>query len=407
MLEVAKLKASAQQLLQNRWGGELTAKMPVNWEDLLVIPGADAGILDKIPALLNTLLERQLPDGRIPLTTTPGDYRCLPPILGGLLGHLFRQELLVDEHLDYLERIFPQLLRAQRYWFTHRDPLEEGLVVIYHPEEFVFPHATSWDLPLEDLAIRQGWPDIFLHTDINEQHANRLDLYQRLFEQESKQAAQTNWSAHQFAVQSPGQNAILLWSNEALLEMGNHFGIDLQDLLEWQELGIHMMNEKLWDKEYGIYRAYDLKREETLLSGSIDGLLPLIADIPSQEQAEIMRQAFLLNFRQEGAWWSATNSLFADATQRDQPGRGGVSLWSNWLLHYGFLKYDFSDLAQRLLRDSLQLVSEFGYHLHFKADRHAIEHLGIGPGNLPGAVGLSWDLLRAYETFSVVKAPGE
>jgi hypothetical protein len=172
------------------------------------------------------------------------------------------------------------------------------------------------------------------------------------------------------------------------MAMGKLIRRNISEIIQWNELTIYSMNEQLWDEEYGIYRGYDLNTKALPLSGSIGGLMPLLAGIPVQEQAEAMLGALRLNFEKADFYKLATNSLYADATQIEKPGRGAISLLMNWFLFQGLSRFDLIEFAEQIKKDIMTLVSEYGYYLHYQPKHDKVKNCGIGKGDNPFAAAI-------------------
>ncbi|NUO00797.1 MAG: hypothetical protein HUU01_09285 [Saprospiraceae bacterium] len=130
-------------------------------------------------------------------------------------------------------------------------------------------------------------------------------------------------------LEDPFFNAMLIWSNEHLIRIGGLLREDVQEIIEWNDLAIWSMNEKLWDENAGGYLPYDLNRESTTEEISINSFLPLAAGIPTQEQAEMMHETLVKKALSANAWTL------------------------NWLLYKGLLRYEMRETAVDLKRETL------------------------------------------------------
>lgn len=315
------------------------------------------------------------------MPSSDGALLC-PPFTGIVLWNLYQQ--MEDRTLvrQVLSSFFPQAVLHHRHWYNNRDSKDEGLLCLVHPNESPLPKALTWDDLLDNRPARKV-----------ESATEKRYRYGGATSGRTSEEVLSDISG--FAVQDPFHNALLCLSNECLIRIGEVLRKDVLELVEWNELSVFSMNDKLWDEEYGIYRAYDMVEGKTILSGSVSGIMPMIAAIPTQEQAEAMRATLTANFIREGYRMIATNSLYADRTEVDKPYRGAIHLWYNWLLFQGLRRYDFEDLALILLKDTLDLVEEYGFHNIFNPRKSAVAHLGIGPGAQAVAAGLYLNLIEA------------
>ncbi|MBK6949405.1 MAG: hypothetical protein IPH16_16245 [Haliscomenobacter sp.] len=131
----------------------------------------------------------------------------------------------------------------------------------------------------------------------------------------------------------------------------------------------------------------------------MSGWMPLISSIPDQANAEAMRVSFEANFLDEDYRLCASQPIHANQTDFQAPGKGALHLWENWLLYQGLLQFDFSDLAQRVRKDTLELMEEYGFHLFFHPQRSRIEHLGLDQGNEAAAASIFLELLQGGPFF--------
>ncbi len=126
-------------------------------------------------------------------------------------------------------------------------------------------------------------------------------------------------------VQQPLFLTLLTWSNECLIKTGHLLGVDVLPMLQWHELTIHSMNEKLWDAKGGGYHACETATGKWQPTTGLQRFLPLAGEIPTQEQAEQMLQCI-------------------EKTWRLLP----INVWEGWLLYKGLKRYDFHQTAKRL-----------------------------------------------------------
>lgn len=126
----------------------------------------------------------------------------------------------------------------------------------------------------------------------------------------------------------------LTWSNESLIKLGHQLGADVLEVIQWHELTIFSMNERLWNEAQGNYQSHDSAKTNAFATP----FLPMAGEIPTQDQAEDM----LLQLE---------SALF----------RQNVSVLEIWLLHRGMLRYDFEDIAAKLRRRILHCCEEYGF----------------------------------------------
>ncbi|MDX1940644.1 MAG: hypothetical protein SFU99_08830 [Saprospiraceae bacterium] len=170
--------------------------------------------------------------------------------------------------------------------------------------------------------------------------------------------------------QDPVFLTLLSWSNESLIKIGHTLGEDVLEIIQWHELTIYSMNEKLWNELNG-YKIFKFTTKEFQQCKGLEPFLPLAAEIPTQDQAEYM----LLKLERD---------LFT------RP----INLWESWLLYQGLLRYDFIELAAKLRRFLWESMTEFGCYENFDA-LTGEPILGKNKAQSPVAAALMIDLLKA------------
>lgn len=172
-------------------------------------------------------------------------------------------------------------------------------------------------------------------------------------------------------LQDPVFLALLTWANESLIKIGHTLGEDVLEIIQWHELTIYSMNEKLWDETIGGYKAFHIITQELQSLEGLRTFLPLAGEVPTQDQAECM----LMELERD---------LFAHP----------INIWEGWLLYQGLLRYDFNDLAAKLRRFLWESVTEFGCYENFNAQTGE-PILGINKAQSPVAAALMIDILKA------------
>ena len=290
----------------------------------------------------NQLFRGQCADGMVPATGNSAAVSL--PVQGLLLARLWQANRHQWAALEPVLRLaFAKARDQHRYLYASRDPEENGLLVIRYAGEDGFG-----DNPAYDFASGGQYQDPFFNT----------------------------W---------------LSWSNEGLITLGNFLGEDVMEIVEWHELTIHSMNERLWDERVGLYGAYDVDGRRLIRLDTLASMLPLAAEVPTQEQAERLLDQL------SGRDWGHTgdyrySSCRPGATMADYSGgwRGLVWLSLNWMLHQGLMRYEFTAAAARLRKETLQLIAAYGFHDAYDTRVTADDrHKGIGSPSSPSAASLA------------------
>ena len=171
-------------------------------------------------------------------------------------------------------------------------------------------------------------------------------------------------------LQDPFFLSLLVWSNENLIQIGHVLQEDVLDIIQWNELTIYSMNEKLWNAAQRTYLAYDRQTEDFVLPDFTQIFAPMLGEIPTQERAE---------------------EMFIDI-QRTYLRAERMNVWELWLLRRGLLRYDFKDLAAHIRQRILQAVKAHGFYENFDVKSGNPIQIANGPAALTAI--LTIDLLK-------------
>lgn len=330
-----------------------------NWDELFMVLGLAYFKPEKAIILFEENLSR-LPSEKEPETSqSVQNILLLPPLHGYLLNRIY--ELIDDKAAKkaFLERNYSRVLAFHRYLYAHRDPREEGILFIRHPKESGISKAPVWDTFYPSIAPKKG-----------------------------KEGT--------FAVQDPLFNALLVLSNEFLIKLGGLLKIDVLEVIHWNELTIYSLNEKLWEEERGIYNAYDLNADAIITVSSIVGILPLVGEVPTQDQAECILctlESSLFGGKSNAQYLFPTNSMHTDSFAFQENWKGAVNMISNWMLVEGLLRYDMDELANKVKADMLEILSKYGFFEYYDPRKRGLKSIGYGRMEDPVSAAICIDLL--------------
>lgn len=256
------------------------------------------------------------------------------PVHGGLLLRIFSMVRSKKVSTSFIHEAFERLLQYLTSLYDTFDPLDACLAVTNDP-------------------ARLGWP----FNAVWQTGAARID---------------------------PVFNTLLIWSNEALIQIGQALKQDLTALIQWHELSIYAMNEYLWNDRLGLYLPYDLHGKSQIPTGYLGALLPMLAEIPTQEQAER-----LLQHLEKGAWQQERYLAAMLPGEDSATGHTAIDLFSNWMLYQGLLRYDMYEAAARVKNDTLALANDQGIFECY----HPATGEGLRGYNSPYAAALLSDML--------------
>ena len=435
---------TAKTVLLNNWTGAFTKPAPNlyphqwNWDAGFIALGYAHFDLDKAEQELRSLFRGQWSTGMLPQIIFGQEKEAqyfpgpsfwqtqraqaapdspltsgisMPAVHGFILWRIYQIAAAKDEEraIRLLKEFFPKIYHLHQYFYTYRDPNQEGLVYIRHPWEGGTDNSPIWDSVLARIKVEEldippyqrkdlQKPDAAKHRPTNldyDRYVYLVDLFRK-----NQYDDLAIYEKCPFLIQDPLFNAILIWSNESLIKIGHLLGEDVSELISWNELSIYSMNEKLWDAERGMYNAYDLANDQLIEVHTSSGLMPMIGEVPTQEQAEQMLltlegPAFQLNH--PDFYTCPTYSLTAANIDYQKYWRGPIWINMNWLLYHGLLRYDMEEAAQIIKQNSLALIKEFGFHEYFDPRKKEVENLACGTDQFSWTAALCIDLLAEDE----------
>ncbi len=336
---------------------------------------------------LQVFLRYQQEDGLIPNFVGFGGKPVAsdvlaPPLPAIVLYQLYEFAPDKRKALSWVQRLYPLVYRYHAYIYQYRDPLEEGLPFIWHPAESGF------------LAHE------LLDGSVDVAEWNRLLEEGMRFDVKSGEM----FRHHTFLVQDPMFLSLLTWANECLIKLGGLIRRDISELLNWHELTTYSINQKLWQAPSNQYTAYNIFGESRIELDSIRAFLPLVGEIPTQEQAELLLRRME---SRDFAGAMQDNYLFPSrATGQQVPnglleGKSAVQLDFNWMIIKGLLRYDFDEMAAKMERDSLDLVWHSGFWDGYDPVRYEAGPRGLGFQYSPKTASLLIDLLIRKKGWAI------
>ena len=431
----------AKEVLENNWTGQFTKPAPNlyphqwNWDAGFIAIGYAHYDIDKAMAELRSLFRGQWKNGLVPQivfrpeSESDGQYFpgadfwqshlsnnapekprtsgiTMPPVHGFVLWRIY--ELAEDKAKAkaFLKEMFPKVLALHNYLYTCRDPHDEGLIYVQHPWEPGTDNSPTWDEALSKIDPSKLDIPTYERKDLQHKKAAAhrptdldYDRYIYLVDQYRRQGYEDEKisKTSPFLIQDPLFNSILVWSNKCLIEIGTLLGEDIGVLFEWNELTTYMMNEKLWNEETHLYDAWDIHANQRIPIETSSGLMPLIGNIPTQEQAELMLRVLhsekFSGRAEEELYLCPTCSVLSPSFNPEKYWRGPVWVNMNWLLCFGVSNYDFDKTADQFRDDTLELISKYGFYEYFDPRRSITENAGYGTDQFSWTAALCIDFL--------------
>ena len=357
-----------------------------NWDSCFTAIGQAYFDEDRAWTEMETLFAHQWPDGMVPHIIfhvyddgyfpgpdvwntnrpTPTSGITQPPIAGFALRQLFERSTDRAAAERRARALLPKVEKWLAWFYANRDPRGEDLVAILHPWEAGRDNSIDWDEAFD----RVPTDGIAPYTRRDTQHADpahrptkaQYDRYLWLVEHFRK----LGWDnaklhdASPFQVVDPGFNAILIRVCQDIAVVAEALGDEatLARNRDRAARGLAAL-ERLWSDRHGQYLCLDRTTGELIDSASIGGLIPVFAGIPQQRAATIgrviQRQASKLKYI------VASHDPDDARFEQKRYWRGPVWLVVNYLIVDGLRIAGERDVADQVLRSSLDLIEQSGF----------------------------------------------
>lgn len=329
-----------------------------------------------------------------------------PPVLGWVLGELYKFTKADPRTLQFITEVYDAAYLAHQYLYENRDPHNEGLVYICHNWESGTDNTPVWDTiwetmdsPQYELKRKDNLHIAASHRPSNREYQHYIHLIE-LFKSWNYDDAMTSEKSP-FLVQDPLFNAMLIASNQSLIELGELLGktSEVSQLKKWNTLSKASYETKLYDPELKGYIYYDLRNDRPLRHISSSSFTGLFAGIPSPERAADI----VSNFK-NGKFSGANNELLLCSSFNPESShfdpkkywRGPIWINLNWLIYKGLQQYKEDDVAKTIKKDTLYLMEKYGFYEYFDPRKDEDKKLteGYGGKNFSWSAALTIDLLK-------------
>ncbi len=284
-----------------------------------------------------------------------------PPLVASMVLKMIKiakDEKLAEENLKIL---FPKILAYHRWFHNFRDPEHTGVVACIHPWETGRDNAREWDPALE--AIKTDHIPAYTRKDTHfvDQAERPTDLdYDRyvalIMYLTSHQYDRSLYFEAPFRVADIGTNCILLRANKDLAELARRLGKtaiarELLHIIERQKRGIQKL---LQGTHSGFFYSKNLVTRRRLRKPGAMAFIPFYAGLKGKTEG----QAQINSFDQ----WAGQVRYMCPSLNPDSPDFEQTRYWSgpvwavvNYLLIDGFNRAGFTDHAEKLKEDTLEL----------------------------------------------------
>jgi hypothetical protein len=325
-----------------------------------------------------------------------------PPVFGFILSMM--AERLQDDpgFMELLRDIYPKVVAFHRYLYQYRDPHQEGLVYIHHNWESGTDNSPLWDEVLDNIDVSTARDVSSLRRDLktvdaaqrptNENYKRYIylvDLFRSCDYEDSRIYKQCP-----FIIQDVLFNAMLIRSNEGLMELAGLLGYDTSEIADWNRRSVQSLNEKCWDAGSGFFYDIDMKQDKQIPIKVSNGFMPLFAGACTQAQAELLRDRLSVYFKDGGFTLCPSCAVDEAAFNPVKYWRGPIWINVNWMLYHGLKRYGFHEEAGQVMEDSKRLIEETGFYEYFdpRPDIPRGER-GLGGNHFSWSAALYLDLL--------------
>ncbi len=251
--------------------------------------------------------------------------RSQPPV-GSIVCNLIYKKY---QEKWFLREVYENLLSWNRWWESARD--NQGYL-----SWGTFPHPREIDPPNKQAAKFESGLDnspLFDDAIFNEQ-------------------------TYKLELASVGLMSLYIADCRHLIEIAQALGRDedIDEIRTRAEKYTKKLNE-LWDEKSGIYRDKDLTTGKLSSHLAPTNFYPLIAKVPTQQQAQRMIDEHFFNPDEFYGEW------MIPSISRDDPGFGDNSYWRgriwapmNFLVYLGLRNYDLDKARKELAEKSLNLL---------------------------------------------------
>ncbi|MBD8065133.1 hypothetical protein IC608_06575 [Devosia sp. PTR5] len=366
-----------------------------NWDSCLTALGLAAISQDRAWTEIETLFEHQWPDGMVPQIVfhvpsdtyfpgpdiwqtnrpTPTSGITQPAVAGFAVRRLF--DRAQDRHTDRAmaetrSRALLHKIDAWHAWFyRNRDPHGEGLVAILHPWEAGRDNSVDWDEALAQVPTSGITPYRRRDTD----HANPAhrptDAQYDAFVWLVEHFRRLGWDnsllhdASPFRVVDPAFNAILIRSCADLAAVAEALGEKTlaQRNRAWAQRSLDAL-DALWHVSSQRYQGFNRATGERIDSRSIGGLLPILAAIPPARAAAIAGQIAAMG--EQMHFLVPSHDPGAPGYEAQRYWRGPIWLITNFLIENGLRQAGQTEVADRIVRSSLDLIEKSGFAEYYE-----------------------------------------
>ncbi len=416
------LRRGAARVLIDNWTGTSTVPSRSlyphqwSWDSAFIAIGLRHLSVRRAQQELESLLAAQWADGRIPhivfnaavphdayfpspdfwqssraghatgAPTAPETSGIVQPPVHALAAWLVHEaDPAESARRGFLHRLYPRLAAWHDYLHTRRALGDGALVAVVHPWEPGMDNSPCWDKALQ--RVEPAPPEAFRRADLNHGHPSDrptdLDYgrYVRLATDYREAGYDDRTAPHQFAVEDPAFNTLLIVSELALGKMAQELGrANGPHLARADELTRQLIG-RLWDAKAGIFRVRDLTDGTLVDESSVSGLIPLMIPQLPNDIADQLCQTL------SGPRFNAPSTQLVPSYDLNGPAFAPLRYWrgpawfnTSWLIERGLRSHGKHSCADRLRQGFLADAGRSDF----------AEYIDPSTGAARGARNFSW-----------------
>ncbi len=284
-----------------------------------------------------------------------------PPMIAYAVWEIYKR----DKDIDFLKTIYPHLYHYYNYLLQERDPRRHHLIGIINPDESGEDNSPRFDAPL-------GMPP---EQTIEENFKKRLEFIDN--------NRTCNFDAafcmrNFFWVKDVPFNSIMVENLRLLSLIAKEAGF-MEDSLRYEEeksliaqaMRDRMLEDGLFWSTYGMdYKKIKVKTWAIFS--------PMFAEVLTKDEAKILVDNYLNNPNEFASEFTVpTVSLSEPSFDPTGFWRGPIWISTNWFMYKGLMKYGFTEEAERIKQQSIELIKKNG----FKEQFHPTTGNGLGAEN--------------------------
>jgi glycogen debranching enzyme len=393
-----------------------------NWDSAVIALGLSHFDLPRALDEIRSLLKGQWKDGMVPhivYHTGRSDYFpdpdfwqtggssnapqvatsgiTQPPLVASIL-HTIHQRTSI---LEFIREVYPALLRWHRWFHVQRDADGSRLACLIHPWESGTDDSPRWlsaiaSITPRDLPAYQRRDTVHVSSTQRPHQADydRFIHLVNIFRTNQYDSAAL-LAQSPFLVQDILTNSILHQADQDLRELAQAIDEPVDEIDGWISSVRGVFNTHFWDEDSGLFFDYDVRAGGQVRVNTQITFMPLYAGLASQAQADRLVKTHLLNPQeyapgQRARFWVTSSSQAEPGWEARRYWRGPVWIITNWLIAKGLERYGYSQIADAIRHDSVQLLRETGFWEYFDAS----------DGSGCGSPDFSWSAALAIELLA-------